>query len=75
MASNLLRSIGLVSAVAFIPAATAALAQVDARDSVFSTGADGSAPLFRIDDRGRARDLADRILYVAKRGGRDRVAA
>jgi carboxyl-terminal processing protease len=29
MASNLLRSIGLVSAVAFIPAATAALAQVD----------------------------------------------
>ena len=29
MASNLLRSVGLVSAVAFIPAATAALAQVD----------------------------------------------
>jgi carboxyl-terminal processing protease len=29
MANNLLRSIGLVSAVAFIPAATAALAQVD----------------------------------------------
>jgi carboxyl-terminal processing protease len=29
MASNLLRSLGLVSAIAFIPAATAALAQVD----------------------------------------------
>ncbi len=39
------------------------MAEVVARDSVFSTGDDG-APLLRVDGRGRSDDLADRIRWT-----------
>lgn len=41
------------------------MADVSARDSVFSTGVEGS-PLFRVDGRGRSDALADRIRWTGQ---------
>ncbi len=56
---------GLVHLETSIDEVELPLAQVDARDSILSTGADG-APLFRVDGRGRADDLADRIRWTGE---------
>ncbi|AMV37566.1 serine/threonine-protein kinase [Planctomyces sp. SH-PL62] len=59
---------GLVHLETSIDEAELPLAQVDAKDSIFSTGADG-APLFRVDGRGRADNLADRIRWTGEQVG------
>ncbi|MDG3005234.1 serine/threonine-protein kinase [Paludisphaera mucosa] len=56
---------GLVHMESSVDEAELPLAQVDARDSVLSTGAEGS-PLFRVDGRGRVEGLADRIRWTGE---------